>query len=87
VQPQPQAVEAEAGQPAGTAEPVAGPDNWTWRVQVSADPLARGPYKVYRYITRKADGVRSIHCLMVKYQGQVIIGSEYEGDFALTIFR
>jgi hypothetical protein len=82
VQPQPpQAVEAEAGQPAGTAEPVAGPDNWTWRVQVTADPLARGPYKVYRYITRKADGVRSIHCLMVKDQGHVIIGSEYEGGF------
>jgi hypothetical protein len=81
VQPQPQVVDTAAGQPAGTVEPVAGPDNWTWRVQAAADPLARGPYKVYRYITRKADGLRSMYCLMVKDHGQVVVGSEYEGDF------
>jgi hypothetical protein len=80
-QPQPQAVDTAAGQSAGTVEPVAGPDNWTWRVQAGADPLARGPYTVYRYITRKADGLRSMFCLMVKDHGQVVVGSEYEGDF------
>jgi hypothetical protein len=80
-QPQPQVVDTVAGQPAGTVEPVAGPDNWTWRVQAGADPLARGPYTVYRYITRKADGLRSMFCLMVKDHGQVVMGSEYEGDF------
>jgi hypothetical protein len=64
-------VDTAVGQPAGTVEPVAGPDNWTWRVHAGADPLARGPYKVYMYITRKANGLRSIYCLMVKDHGRM----------------
>jgi hypothetical protein len=80
-QPQPHAVETATGQSAGTIEPVAGPDNWTRRVQVGADPLTRGPYNVHMYITWKTCGLRSMFCLMVKDRGRIVVGSEYEGDF------